>query len=625
MTKSLTLWDSTDLPPQYKGLVYTWNGFVEKDSVYSLRRYVESNGEDLRQKYFRFIHDLGEAKVNGKQLKANLDIGDGFSLWWMSLLAEKSIWKSPSIDTTIRIFALEELVLQLKPEKFTLASANQSLNKVLRSFCLKRGITYEWERLPSLSSKRWCLKNIYSAFPHPLQALIFLIRHIWKRWPLRKAEKSAWFEGTRALFFCSYFTQIVSRLAAEGHYYSRFWGGICGLMRTLRFSGNWLQHYCPDNAVPTTQVALDWAQRFNQQNQEQGFHTFLDSYLSWRVVLNVLKCWFRLMRISWKSKDIYRAFCPHGSDLSLWPVMKEDWRASVQGSVAIGNLLWAELFDKALKDIPYQSKGFYLCENIAWERALIQSWRKHGHGELIAVVHGVIRFWDMRYFHDSRTIRSLSSFSMPQANQTVLNGRLAVEAYLSMGYSEESIVEGEALRNNYLYDIKTNSSPIATSGDAIRVLILGEGLPLGTIEMLQLLEATVPLISDRVTFTMKPHPAYQVESSDYPSLSLNVIMDPLEGILGNYDVAYSTNLTSAVIDAYLVGLTAVVKLNEAGLNYCPLRGQPDVRFVSTPEELAEALQAKGQSASCRPDGNDFFFLDPKLPRWQKLLEPIREA
>jgi surface carbohydrate biosynthesis protein (TIGR04326 family) len=624
MTPSLTLWDSTDSPPKGDGLVYTWNGFVEKDSVCSLRRYVESNGEELRQKYFRFIHDLGEAEVNGKQLKANLDIGDGFSLWWMSLLAEKSIWKSPSIDTVIRAFALEELVLKLKPEKFTLVSANQPLNKVLRSFCLKRGITYKWKRLSSLSSKTWCIKSIYSALPHPLQALTFLARHIWSRWPLRKAGNYSWFEGRTALFFCSYFTQIVSRLAGEGKYYSRFWGDLCGLMANMGFSGNWLQHYCPDNALPTPQLALDWAQRFNKEQEEQGFHAFLDTYLSWGTVLKVLKSWLRLMSFPWNRNDIRRAFCPQGSELCLWPVMKEDWYASVLGSVAISNLLWVELFDKALRKIPYQRKGFYLCENIAWERALIQSWRKHGHGELIAVVHGVIRFWDMRYFHDSRTIRSLSSFSMPQANVTVLNGKLAVEVYSSMGYSDKAIAEGEALRNNYLYDLKANYLPRKARGDEIRVLILGEGLPLGTIEMLQLLEAAVPHLSGRVSFTMKPHPAYQVKSLDYPSLNLKVTMDPLEEILDNYDVAYSTNLTSAVIDAYLVGLTAVVRLNEEGLNYCPLRGQPDVCFVSTPEELAKALHIKDQNERDRPDSNDFFFLDPELPRWRKLLEPVQK-
>jgi surface carbohydrate biosynthesis protein (TIGR04326 family) len=63
-------------------------------------------------------------------------------------------------------------------------------------------------------------------------------------------------------------------------------------------------------------------------------------------------------------------------------------------------------------------------------------------------------------------------------------------------------------------------------------------------------------------------------------------------------------------------------LDDAKLNLSPLRGQSDVRFVSTPEELAEALQMGKQHTVNRPDRNDFFFLDPELPRWRKLLSPV---
>jgi surface carbohydrate biosynthesis protein (TIGR04326 family) len=621
MIQSLILWDSTDQPPEHDGLIYTWNGYTEPLPIHSLRQYVDSHGEGLRRKYISFIHDLGEAKVKGRPLKEHLDIGDGFSLWWMSLQAEKSIWKSPSIDTVVRLFALEEIVLQQQPEKFILASANQSLHKALSSFCQNLNIAYEWERLPSLPSQKWSLKRIYYALPHPAQALVFLACHIWQRWPLRKAEKSAWFEGSGSLFFCSYFIQMVSGLAGEGQYYSRFWGDLCGLMRRLGFSGNWLQHYCPHDAVSNPKVALEWVQRFNQQRQEQGFHTFTDAYMSWSVVLCTLKHWLRLLCIGWRLNEIKHAFRPQGSHLSLWPIMREDWYASVCGSVAIDNLLYIELFDRALSEIPHQEKGFYLCENIAWERALIHAWGKHGHGQLIAVVHGVIRFWDMRYFHDLRTIRSSDSYPMPQEDLTVLNGRAAVKAYSSMGYSEESIAEGEALRNGYLHELRDNCSLKRANGEEIKMLILGDFSPSGTSKMLELLEEAVVHTQVPANYTVKPHPLCQVKSADYPSLKLKVVMDPLEEILSDFDIAYSTNLTSAAVDAYLAGLIVVVMLDGAKLNLSPLRGQSDVCFVSTPEELAEALHMGHQNAAEKPDSNDFFFLDPELPRWQKLLSP----
>jgi len=620
MKQDLTLWDSSDEPAENKGLIYTWNGHTEKGSTRSLLQYVESHDAQLRRKYLAFIHDLGEAQVRGKRVVEHLEIGDGFSLWWMSLQAEKNIWKTPNIDTIIRLFALEEIVLHQQPKKFILVSANQSLHEVLSSLSHDLGIEYEWERLPGSSSQKWSLKRIYYALPHPAQALIGLARHVWHRWPLKKAEKLAWFEGSSSLFFCSYFVQMDSKLAGDGHYFSRYWGDLCGLMKRLEYSGNWLQHYLPYDAVPNPKVALGWVGRFNKRRVDQGFHTFLDSFLSWRTVLRVLRHWVSLLRISLSLSDIKHSFCPNGSKLYLWPLMEEDWRSSVIGSVAIENLLWIELFDNALRNIPHQRKGFYLCENIAWERALIRAWRKHGHGQLVAVVHGSIRFWDMRYFNDLRTIRSLSPFSIPQPDLTVLNGRAAVEAYSKAGYSKDFFVEGEALRNSYLHDLRNNLSSRKDNEGPIKVLILGDAILLGTTKMLKLLEETVPQISDQITFTMKPHPACLVKSSDFPSLSLKITMEPLEKIMGDYDIAYSTDLTSAAVDAYLVGLPVVAVLGETKLNFSPLRGRPDVPFVSTPKELSEALQVLSENLTRKPVDNDFFFLDPELPRWQKLLQ-----
>ncbi len=620
MKQNLILWDSIDKPIENKGLVYTWNGHAERGSIRSLLQYVESHGEQLRRKYLAFIHDLGEVQVRGKRVVEYFEIGDDFSLWWMSLQAEKSIWKSPNIGTVIRIFALEEIVLNQKIDKLILVSANKSLHKVLEDFCQNLGISYEWERLSDASSKKLSLNSIYRALPHLLQALIGLTRHLLARWPLRKTENPAWFKGSRSLFFCSYFVQLVAKPSDEDPYYSSYWGDLCVLMRRLGYSGNWLQHYIPCDAVTNPKVALGWVGRFNKRRVDQGFHTFLDSFLSWRIVLRVLRRWVSLLGVFWHLSNIKRSFRPKGSRLFLWPLMEEDWRSSVIGRIAIDNLLWIELFDNALRNIPHQRKGFYLCENIAWERALIRAWRKHGHGQLIAVVHGVIRFWDMRYFHDSRTIRSLSPFSIPQPDLTVLNGRAAVEAYSKAGYSKDFIVEGEALRNGYLHDLRSDFSSRKKNGGPIKVLILGDFSHSGTTKMLKLLEESVLQVSDPITFTMKPHPLSPVKSSDYPSLSLKVTMDPLEKIMGDYDIAYSTDLTSAVVDAYLVGLPVIVVLGETELNLSPLRGRPDVPFVSTPNELGEALQMLSENLTRKSVDNDFFFLDPELPRWQKLLQ-----
>jgi surface carbohydrate biosynthesis protein (TIGR04326 family) len=318
-------------------------------------------------------------------------------------------------------------------------------------------------------------------------------------------------------------------------------------------------------------------------------------------------------------RGIRLAFRPLGSSFSLWPLMRGDWYSSLRGPGAISSLLWLELFDLAMRDLPRQSKGLYLCENQAWERALIHSWRKHGHGQLIAVPHSTVRYWDLRYITDPRTVRSENALPLPQPDLVALNGMAAIDAYRSADYPNNAIVECEALRYSYLNELRTRPASRRAMAPGLKVLILGDYFPANTIKMLELLEAAVAQMSVQVEFTVKSHPSYAVKLANYPSLHLQAVDKPLDQILHGFDIAYSSNVTSAALDAYLSGLAVVVMLDAAELNFSPLRGQPGVRFVSTAGELNEALRSADQGPAGNHNPKEFFFLDPELPRWKRVL------
>lgn len=619
MDKRLILWDSSAKPSEHAGPVYTWNGYEDRGSIHSLLRYVDTHGERLRRKYLAWVHDLGESLVDGKRLIDHLAIEDGLSYWWMTLFVEQSPWKSPLIVDSIRILAFEEIVVQSRPCKLRLVSNNQGLHEVLSGLCQNLSIAYEWERLPDKPRQQLSLKRAYQALPDFVQALMSLVRYMYIRWPFRGAGKTNWSGGGRNVFFCSYFDNVDPTAADQGVFHSYYWGGLPALLHRVGCQSNWLQLFIPSAVEPTAITAIKWVKRFNQAGQEQGLHSFLEAYLSWRIVLRVLKRWFSLALISWRIRQAKHAFRPLGSQFSLWPLMRRDWQTSMRGAVAVDNLLWLELFDRVMREVPHQEKGLYLCENHAWERALIHAWRKHAHGRLIAVAHSTVRFWDLRYFTDPRTIRSSAQRPMPQPDLVALNGKAAVDAYLGVDFPKETIVECEALRYSYLNGRSGRSSRKA-GGEAIKVLVLGDYTPAATKKMLLLLESAVLHVSVLVTYTLKPHPNFMIKAEDYPTLDLKVITAPLGDILQDFDIAYSSNVTSAAVDAYLVGLPVVVVLNETELNFSPLRGRAGVFFVDTPKALAEALHiVSDEGAATETELSDFFFLDPELPRWSRLV------
>jgi surface carbohydrate biosynthesis protein (TIGR04326 family) len=615
----LTLWDSQDAPPDDGSPVYGWNGHAETGSVHSLLRYAEQHGERLRRKYLAWVHDVGAYKVDGTRLIDHLALEDGLSYWWMTLLVEQSPWKSPAIVDAIRVLAFEEIVLDRRPAVVTLVSRNRALHEVVRGLCRGLGIAYEWKRAPGRPWRRMNAGQAYRAWPYAVRALIGLARQLWMQRPFTRLGRPSWSGGERSVFFCSYFDNIDSTSAGQGRFLSYYWDGLPDLMRRAGRCTNWLQIFVPDPVVPDGDAASRLARGFNRTTHEQETHGFVESYLGWRGVRRVLVRWLRLIVFSWRLRAVRRAFCPQGSRLSLWPIMRGDWLNSMRGPAALRSLVWIELFDAALSELPRQKTGVYLQENQAWERALIHAWRKHGHGRLMGVAHSTVRFWDLRYFADPRTARSSEPHALPRPDVTILNGEAARHSYSAVDRPDEVTVACEALRYGYLDRARAERQRAPRPAGAPRIVALGDMLEASTVRLLRMLQAAAPLMPVETTFAIRSHPNHAVSARDYPDLNLEVVTEQLEQALQDGDVACACNTTSAAVDAYLAGVPVVVVLDDTTLNFSPLRDWPDVRFVSAFEELAEALQTAQWGPTPTPDAHAFFCLDSGLPRWSRLL------
>ena len=133
--RTLQVWDSPDEIPLVKGpLVVSWDGYVQNEDILSLLCQIDENKVRFRLKYTNWIASLGNYQVDGKTIVDHLSLEHGFSMWWMSLLVEKSIWKSPAIIDALRIFALEEILLERKPKGLELVSDNDQFQNLLEAW-----------------------------------------------------------------------------------------------------------------------------------------------------------------------------------------------------------------------------------------------------------------------------------------------------------------------------------------------------------------------------------------------------------------------------------------------------------------------------------------------------------
>lgn len=205
---------------------------------------------------------------------------------------------------------------------------------------------------------------------------------------------------------------------------------------------------------------------------------------------------------------------------------------------------------------------------------------------------------------------------MPLPDLMAVNGPAAREILLEAGFPPEDLTDVEALR--YLGLPKPGAArPI--DPDAAKVLVLGDIDPSSMRTLLDNLAGAIRKLPAGWRFTLKAHPVCPVHPADHPGLEkVATTSEALDRILSNFDLAFAANGTSAAVDARQAGLPVVVGLDGNDLNLSPLRGRSSVRFAGTAQELADALRdAAGASAGVQ--AQDFFHLEPALPRWRRLL------
>jgi surface carbohydrate biosynthesis protein (TIGR04326 family) len=618
----LHIWDVKGLPPLGDWTSILWRSFSRDASTssVSIPQLIEDKAEVYRSRYLTWVYEFGESYIEGGRLVDYLQVRPVFSYWWMTLLTEKCNYsKSPQINDAIRLMAFEDWLVGRVITRITLSSSNNQLASCLAGWCHKSGVAFEWQRKPKSMKAISRARCFYTALPSFLQACLWLLRYLYERWPLRGVGVDEWSRSEGHHTFIGYSDNCVPEAVQRGQYKSLYWAHLPELLKQQSCKVNFLHLYVKDSLLLGSKQAANVLEAFNRNADGAQYHVTLDSFLSLKIFFRTLRDLLRVRRI-WEKIDI-ELIQANNHLFSFWPLFREDWQNSMLGPVAVANLLHLNLFETALEALPKQKNGVYLQENQSWESALIHVWKAKGHGNLIGTPHSTIRFWDLRYFFDPQCYERLGCNDLPIPDLVACNGPAALYAYEQGGYPNKKLVEVEALRYLHLEvrerkDKSTHTKPY----DEIRLLVMGEYLPETTNLQMKLLEQALPLLPKLHSTIVKPHPNCPINPDDYPTLHLQVSVEPISKLLAECDVAYASAVTSAAVDAYCLDVPLITLLDSNTLNLSPLRGCDDVLFVSTPEELACGLMAAAsQHSDSRKKKSPFFLVGMQLQNWQTLL------
>jgi surface carbohydrate biosynthesis protein (TIGR04326 family) len=599
--------------------VCAWEGNSNVEATYSITKYVEENSKRIRGKYISFIHDLGQTVFDGKRLVEHMEIKPGLSLWWMSLLAEKSSFKSPHIVDCLKLIALEEILQSKRLDAIKVLGVGEGkIARAIEILCRDNNISLTIERKPTKLPSVFQVRRLYHMLPHFMQGLISLMFYTVRCWSLRTASKPSKYNNGNGVLICSYFDNFNSD-DTRGRFMSNYWTELPALLEELDKKTIWIHKFIKTKQIPDPSSALHFLKRFNSNIYATGSHHFIDGQVSINLITRTICIWLKMLTMPIKLKRIEQTIQKHRPATFLWPLLKDDWKKSTCGATAIHNALTIELYDATLRQFPRQKMGFYLHEGQGWERAFIHAWRKYGHGELIAVAHTPSRFWIFGDLIHPRDMADETPQAMPVPDRIAVNGPAAKDAFIEAGFSSNDLVSVEALRylGLGLNELKARKPEKHAPLTARRLLVLGDITPIATRAMLQTLDSLPEAMLSKMKIIVKPHPNNPVKKSDYPDLQFTLIDVPLSDIFNEVDIVYGASPTSANLDAFLVGVPVIVHQAEGQLNFSPLRGQTGVRFVSGAEELESTL--KNIPIRNAAETEKYFWLDRELPRWRELL------
>lgn len=569
-----------------KSLKIHWNSSKGSQDFISVLEYLKLNEIEIRDTFFEMIDSYSKTQLEGKSLFEYYKI-DEYNFWFMSTIYEKSFFKSPYISDVIKYLTVQKIIKDLIPESLVLINANKSLNEIIKNDCYNKGINFLAE------------KELHNQEKKRLNKIFFIVRGIlyYFRFVLinfnSHHKKQSFFSNKDTIFLCSYLTHIDKYKISKDIFSSAFWGELPVKLNKKNKNLNWL-HLSVKNQNADIEFRGLGVQRKNMLNR----HNFLSSFLSlksWlKIINNYITIVKRINRVN--AKILFK------DKKSISSLFLKDFLDSSYGPILIQNLIYVEGFETLFKDTPKQEFGLYLQENQGWEIAFVNAWKKHKHGKLIAIQHSTVSFWDMRYENPYYKLH-VSKFS---PDLFAVNGQSAKNHFKSFKYPSEKVVESEALR--YL-NLGLSTKKNKKKG----ILLLGDTIEKATQEMLNTFLPISNEFNRKITF--KPHPAkfIDIDKNQYPNVKITDL--PLTFLLKEFDIVICCSSSGAAVEAFIKNIKTIIFIIAGDLNTSPLKDHSNVFFVSTQNDIRQAINSGFKDNST----NDFFYLDNNMPKWKKIL------
>ena len=554
---------------------------------------INSRDKDVRDRYIKFVSDFPEKVCRaGKDLKKIFRVEKDLSLWWLSLIAEKNVYKSDSFNCLVQMESIVSEIFRREISEIIFSGRSRKLKKALSEVSEKNNI--EFKSLPAkgkalpieLISEKVPLL-IKHVFAMTCRAVLMVLRtfNVKKSFVFssRKRKRS---KADALLTIITPYPVFDEILARKGVFENKYFIHLQEALEKGNKQIAWISMYVRNRSVSFNE-SLRYAGSFLENGTAffmlEEFNSFAGCIKAfWKMLASGTK--FILLKRKIREASSFGNF-------NIYSLFEDDWYSSFVGSVGYYGLVSYYTFKNMLKTLN-PKKCLYSCEMRAWEKALLAARDAAGSETfLFAYQAGTVSTMHLNFYNHSDELKQTDNYCLPKADKILCNGCRPYESMLGSGWPKEKIAVTEALRYTYLKKILEQD--LSSLKRKVIILLLS----IGQEESSSILSVSYEAFKDMedVEVWIKPHPFLNLDKTfrmagidDKPS-KFKIKEGPLKDFLPSAKIAV-TGESSAAVEALAFGCRVLIVDVPEWINLSPLRfvDTEIVDTVSSSEELKQA-------------------------------------
>lgn len=371
-----------------------------------------------------------------------------FSVWWLSLISEKSPQTSDSYHNLIKLLTILKLIKECECKRILLDIESAELSYTIIDNSRDGGYVCEAFRKHRLKSQIICLLINF------LKAIKYYFYSIYKIFIVTVNARSLGFRKEilkNAQYIAITYFPLIDR---ESLRQERFVNEYYGLLQTA------LENKYKDKFIWLAMTPgingfsfKDSIKLGRQINMWSYPLYFLEEWITLKDLFIIMahyicftmKC---IIKIPYLSKKFEYSKKP----INIWRIFKEDWFSSFAGSALMSGIFHFRAFKNISNNLKKGVVVIYLAENHTWERALNFNLHENKDFRSIGILHTAVPLLFLQLFdsRDGSTKGGETGLTMPGPDYLACNGKIPLKLFQARGWNEKEAFLWFAIRYQHL-------------------------------------------------------------------------------------------------------------------------------------------------------------------------------